>query len=216
LADNNQIQQVTEVSLPEAGVVSEYHLSADVPVKLDFYVSEVVFSSSGSDLVLTSEHGGTIVFKDYLVMAQTDTLPVFELHGGEEVPGNVYMFAFNEAASQFETAAGPTSTVMHEESTTMVLSHGHVPVSPFDEGAEKIAYQDATSLFQHGEGHTLTCASIFSDVSHGLLGDVGSGADCPCESSHAYFPDTSVCSLTDASNSVDELVQMLLDTHHHM
>lgn len=95
-----------QVSLPESGKTVEYHCSPDVPVKFAFFVSEVVFSCDGNDLVLTGENGGAVVIKDYQTMANAGTLPDFELHGGETVPGDIYLFAFSGAHMDIETAAG--------------------------------------------------------------------------------------------------------------
>ena len=94
------------VSLPEAGETIEYRFSQDVPVKFDFFVSEVIFSCDGNDLVLTGDTGGAVVIKDYQSMANEGTLPELQLHGGETVPGDIYLFAFSGAGLDIETAAG--------------------------------------------------------------------------------------------------------------
>ncbi len=43
--------------------------------------------------------------KNYLLLAQNDNLPTFELLDGEQVTGDVYLFAFNEMEEDVETAA---------------------------------------------------------------------------------------------------------------
>ncbi|BDQ36673.1 hypothetical protein SYK_10330 [Pseudodesulfovibrio nedwellii] len=106
MADKISSTSNLEVSLPKAGEVVEYQISSDVPVKFTFFVSEVVFSCNGNDLVFTGEGGGSVVIKDYLALAQENALPSFELKGGEEVPGDIYLFAFNDADQSIETAAG--------------------------------------------------------------------------------------------------------------
>lgn len=115
MAENAQSTSVMQVALPEAGEVVEYLISADVPVKFNFYVSEVLFSCSGNDLVLTGDNGGAVVLKEYQALAQQGALPTFELNGGEEVPGDIYMFAFNESALSVETAAGGEGEGMMED-----------------------------------------------------------------------------------------------------
>ncbi|WP_272700119.1 hypothetical protein [Desulfovibrio sp. Fe33] len=94
------------VELPAPGKVAEFTLHPGVPVVFGFFVSEVVFSSEGADLILTGEDGGVVVFKDYLTMAREGALPDFELHGGEIVPGSIYLFAFTDGSLDVETAAG--------------------------------------------------------------------------------------------------------------
>ncbi|NDV18959.1 hypothetical protein GO013_05935 [Pseudodesulfovibrio sp. JC047] len=106
MADVSGSQSALEISLPRAGEVVEYQMTSDIPVKLNFYVTEVVFSCDGTDLIFTGDQGGTVVIKDYLSLAQADALPAFELKGGEEVPGDIYLFAFNGEEQAVETAAG--------------------------------------------------------------------------------------------------------------
>lgn len=98
--------EMLQVSLPGAGETVEYHFSPAVPVKFNFFVSEVLFSCDGNDLILTGEAGGAVVIKDYQTMANEGTLPELQLHGGETVPGDVYLFAFSGAGLDIETAAG--------------------------------------------------------------------------------------------------------------
>lgn len=107
MAESTQTPSVMQVSLPEAGETVEYRLSPDVPVKFTFFVSEVLFSCDGDDLILSGSEGGSVIIKDYQVMAKEGTLPTFELNGGEEVPGDIYLFAFSDTAMDIETAAGP-------------------------------------------------------------------------------------------------------------
>jgi VCBS repeat-containing protein len=80
-------------------------------VALDFDVTEAVFTGNGDDLVITVEGQGVIVIEDFRLLAEQGALPTFELMGGELVPGDVYLFAFNdvEAAEELETAAEGSS-----------------------------------------------------------------------------------------------------------
>lgn len=97
------------VSLPGAGQTQVYGIAPDIIIEFAFDTANAVFSSNGNDLIITVEGSGTIVFEDYLLLAKTNSLPVFELLGGEEVPGDVFLFAFNEEnenAQSVETAAG--------------------------------------------------------------------------------------------------------------
>ncbi|CCH50063.1 cadherin-like domain-containing protein, partial [Pseudodesulfovibrio piezophilus] len=82
-----------------------YTLPADGVISFGFEVNDAIFSSNDNDLVITTENGGTIVIEDYAVAAEQGNIPVFELIGGEEVPGNVYLFVFNTAGDTIETAA---------------------------------------------------------------------------------------------------------------
>ena len=75
-------------------------------VKFEFNVDEAVFSSDDNDLIITIPGQGSVRIEDY-----EDALdfPTFEMAGGELVPGNVYLFAFNDLNQDneaFETAAG--------------------------------------------------------------------------------------------------------------
>ena len=96
----------TPVSLPGAGQVATVQLTAGMLVVYQFDTSDATFASEGQNLVLTTANGGTIVFEGFLDLASTDELPVFELLGGEQVPGDVYLFAFDLAdEAESETAA---------------------------------------------------------------------------------------------------------------
>lgn len=106
MAESTPSTSVVQVSLPEQGEVVEYQLSADTPLQFNFFVTEVLFSCDGNDLILTGETGGVIVLHDYQTLAQEQALPTFILHSGEEVPGEIYLFAFSDAQNDVETAAG--------------------------------------------------------------------------------------------------------------
>jgi len=108
MAENENTTELTRtpVSLPGAGKSTTYQISADMLVVFDFDTTDAVFSGNGNDLVITTEDGGTIVFQDYLLLAEQDALPTFELIDGEQMPGDVYLFAFNETEeAELETAA---------------------------------------------------------------------------------------------------------------
>ncbi len=95
------------ISLPGAGNIQTYHLDADTPVKFDFDLANAVFNGENGNLEITVEGGGTIVLENYEALADTGSLPLFEMLNGEQVAGDVYLFAF-EGADQnadLETAA---------------------------------------------------------------------------------------------------------------
>jgi VCBS repeat-containing protein len=96
------------ISLPGAGNIQTYQIEADTPVKFDFDLANAVFTGENGNLEITVEGGGTIVLENYEALADTGSLPLFELLNGEQVAGDVYLFAF-EGADQntdLETAAG--------------------------------------------------------------------------------------------------------------
>jgi hypothetical protein len=91
------------VELPAPGETAAYRLTAGVPVKFGFDLSEADFAASGNDLVISLPGGGSVVLRGYLALAGEEALPVFEMLDGQMVPGDVYLFAFGQAV---ETAAG--------------------------------------------------------------------------------------------------------------
>ena len=96
------------IDLPGSGSAQTYQITADAPVRFNFDITEAVFTSSGNDLIITVEGGGSVILQDYLTLAQEGSLPAFELMNGEQVPGDVYLFAFGEAqqtSDAVETAA---------------------------------------------------------------------------------------------------------------
>ncbi|QJB57170.1 VCBS domain-containing protein [Pseudodesulfovibrio sp. zrk46] len=100
--------QIT-VTKPAIDGVTTIPVAADAALIFDFDISTAEFNGNGPDLVITLEEGGVVIVKDYLIMAEEGTLPTFELMDGTEVPGDVYLFAFNEESSDqqdnFDTAA---------------------------------------------------------------------------------------------------------------
>ncbi len=98
------------VNLPGSGETKAYTLSADQLVKFGFDLSTAVFMGEGEDLVITVEGGGTVVLKGYMALAGADELPIFEMQDGEQMPGDFYLFAFNDEGpvleEPIETAAG--------------------------------------------------------------------------------------------------------------
>ncbi|WP_319543692.1 tandem-95 repeat protein [uncultured Pseudodesulfovibrio sp.] len=101
--------QVLQVSLPGAGQTTSYQLSAGVPVKFTFDISEAVFNGSNGNLTIAIEGGGTVVLENYQALAAAESMPVFEMLNGEQVAGDVYLFAFADGADssdgELETAA---------------------------------------------------------------------------------------------------------------
>ena len=96
------------VSLPNPGETTVVKLTPDMLVVFQFDTTEVTFTHHGPDLVLNTPGGGVVVFEGFLSLSDTQSLPVFELLGGEQVPGEVYLFAFEnmDATDDLETAAG--------------------------------------------------------------------------------------------------------------
>ncbi|WP_319584175.1 VCBS domain-containing protein [uncultured Pseudodesulfovibrio sp.] len=103
----NSTTDQLHIALPGAGNIQTYHLDADTPIKFDFDLANAVFTGENGNLEITVEGGGTIVLENYQALADTGSLPLFEMLNGEQVAGDVYLFAF-EGADQnadLETAA---------------------------------------------------------------------------------------------------------------
>jgi hypothetical protein len=208
-----------QVDLPEPGKVVEYTLSPDVPVKFGFFVSEVLFSCDGKDLVLTGEHGGVVIFKDYQAMAQEGALPTFELHGGEEVPGDIYLFAFSNTALEVETAAGPLTD--HNDGVE-IQDHSDSKGGLISGGDE---HSVLDSIHVHGQGAAapadhgiLTYSELFSD-SHGDLflhhGDAAGYVPALFGAEHCVpMSDLASCSFADSFDPMDDALQHVMDFHH--
>jgi hypothetical protein len=209
-----------QVDIPEPGKVAEYTLSSDVPVKFGFFVSEVLFSCDGKDLVLTGEHGGVVVFKDYQSMAQDGALPVFELHGGEQVPGDIYLFAFSNTALEVETAAGP----LPAQTEGVEIKDQTDDRGGLISGGEEHSALDSVHVFDHGtgsahDGHgVLTYTELFSD-SHGELflhhGDEAGYVPALFVAEHCGpAVDVASCSFADSFDPMDDALQQVMDFHH--
>ncbi|XXJ20623.1 VCBS domain-containing protein [Desulfovibrio caledoniensis] len=95
------------ISLPGAGNIQTYQLDADTPVKFDFDLASAVFTGENGNLEITVEGGGTVILENYETLADTGSLPLFEMLNGEQVAGDVYLFAFEGPAQNgdLETAA---------------------------------------------------------------------------------------------------------------
>lgn len=207
MAESTPSQSVMQVSLPKAGEVAEYEVSPDVPVKFNFFVSEVLFSCHGGDLVLTGEEGGVVIIKDYQSLAMDGSLPAFELHGGEMVPGDIYLFAFSNNATDVETAAGtpetnsemeeflddpvsPASLIPHgEDHSALDGSHGHREILALTD-----LFPDAPAEFQPVAG---------DEAGHALL--LFGSVEAP------HLPDMTVCSLADCFDPMDDALQLVVD-----
>ncbi|WP_319584223.1 VCBS domain-containing protein [uncultured Pseudodesulfovibrio sp.] len=105
---------IIQVSLPGAGRSVTYRLTADALVRFTFDLAEAEFIGNGNNLEIIVEGGGTIILEDYLVLAEANTLPTFEMLDGQQVEGGVYLFAFesDQAVTEqdIETAAGAGTT----------------------------------------------------------------------------------------------------------
>lgn len=99
---------IIEISLPSEGETQTYTLTPDTMARFTFDLSEATFTGVNGNLAITAEDGGTITLENYQSLAEAGTLPIFETSEGEQVPGDVYLFAFDGAAGnadEFETAA---------------------------------------------------------------------------------------------------------------
>ncbi|AMK11071.1 VCBS domain-containing protein [Pseudodesulfovibrio indicus] len=105
---------IVRVLLPGAGRSTSYRLTSDSLVRFDFDLSEAEFKGVGNDLEITVEGGGKVVLLDYLLLADANTLPLFEMMDGQQVAGDVYLFAFDtdqpQTQDDLETAAGAGAT----------------------------------------------------------------------------------------------------------
>jgi len=220
VAESTLSQHSMQVDLPESGKVAEYSLSADVPVKFGFFVSEVLFSCDGQDLVLAGENGGVVIFKDYQAMAQQGTLPVFELHGGEEVPGDIYLFAFSNTALEVETAAGPLMD--HDENVEIEVhtdsKGGLISGGDKHSALDSVQVHDSETGAAHAEHGILTYSELLSD-SHGELsllhGDATGYVPALFGAEHcAPTADLASCSLADSFDPLGDALQHVMDFHH--
>ncbi|WP_419785369.1 tandem-95 repeat protein [Pseudodesulfovibrio sp.] len=101
----------TSVNLPGPNQTQVVKLTPNMLIEYNFDVADVTFSHNGSDLVLNAQNGGTLVFEGFLDLAHDGGLPVFQLISGEQVPGEVYLFAFeNVNQNESETAANAAQT----------------------------------------------------------------------------------------------------------
>ena len=189
-----------QVSLPEAGETVEYHFSPDVPVKFTFFVSEVVFSCDGNDLILTGENGGAVVIRDYQAQANAGALPEFELHGGETVPGDIYLFAFSGAGLDIETAAGSEEEMAGEGGDPVMPEQGLDPLDvPEAGGAE-----DHSSLVSPVAGEVLAFDAVLPET-------VGEAA-LPGVSVFGFEGGTALGFLSDVHDSLADAVQHIIDS----
>jgi len=104
--------QQIQVSLPGAGKTQTYRVEADTPVKFDFDLADAVFSGIDGNLDITVEGGGTVVLENYQALADAGSLPLFEMASGEQVAGDVYIYAFDgvDRNADMETAADNANT----------------------------------------------------------------------------------------------------------
>ena len=190
---------VLHVSLPEAGETVEYRFSQDIPVKFNFFVSEVLFSCNGNDLILTGDSGGSVVIKDYQSMANEGTLPEFQLHGGETVPGDIYLFAFSGAGLDIETAAG-TEEEMAGEGVEFTSPGNMLDATDLP---ENLGTQDHSSL-----GTPLTREIIVFDDVLPHHGDVA----MPGVSAFRFEADPVIGSLADIHDPMADAIQHIIDS----
>lgn len=193
--------EMLQVSLPEAGETVEYSFSSDVPVKFNFFVSEVLFSCNGNDLVLTGETGGAVVIKDYQTMANEGTLPEFQLYGGETVPGDVYLFAFSGAGLDIETAAG-TEEEMEGNGQELAPLDSIPGVQDVQDDALS---EDHSSLGAPATGEPLAFDDVLS-----VHGDVALAG----VSVFRFDADPVIGSLADIHDPVADAIQHIIDSPH--
>lgn len=196
MAEKNQSHNMMQVSLPESGEKVEYQLSADTPVKFTFFVSEVLFSCDGNDLVLTGHNGGAVVIKDYQTMAQEGSLPTFELNGGEKVPGDIYMFAFSNEVLEVETAAGGEVEGGSEFRGEVLPDIDHDP-------AELPDVEDSSSALE---------GLRFDD----LIVNSEEQIELPGASPVRIDSDMNMASLSDSVDPIDDTIQQIIDSPEHL
>jgi len=208
MADKISSTSNLEVSLPKAGEVVEYQVSSDVPVKFTFFVSEVVFSCNGNDLIFTGDGGGSVVIKDYLTLAHEDALPSFELKGGEEVPGDIYLFAFNDAEQSIETAAGgdiDNAVIGEDYGDTISPSEWLEPLMVPEETGDSSSSLDI-----------LTPEHLFSCDSLGSIGDEAVAVSLFGATSVQVDHGMSMGSLADGYDSVNDTIQLIIDSPEYV
>lgn len=115
MTDTSTTQRpVIQVSLPGAGQSASYTLTADALVRFTFDLAEAEFIGNGNNLEILVEGSGRIILLDYLTLADANTLPVFEMLDGQQIEGEVYLFAFENdqpvTEQDIETAAGAATS----------------------------------------------------------------------------------------------------------
>ncbi|MBI9080619.1 MAG: cadherin-like domain-containing protein, partial [Pseudodesulfovibrio sp.] len=98
-------KNVVVLNLPGEGNAETYKIDPNKPFQFGFDTADALFTGNGNDLVISTEDGGAIILENYLLLAKDGQVPTFELINGEEAPGDVYLFAFNDETEQLETAA---------------------------------------------------------------------------------------------------------------
>ncbi|WP_272699565.1 VCBS domain-containing protein [Desulfovibrio sp. Fe33] len=108
----NTTSKQLQVSLPGAGKTQTYQVEADTPVKFNFDLADAVFSGIDGNLDITVEGGGTVILENYQALADAGSLPLFEMVNGEQVAGDVYIYAFDgvDRNADLETAADNADT----------------------------------------------------------------------------------------------------------
>jgi|GEM_PF-3286689 len=95
------------INLPSTGAESAtYTLPENGQVSFGFDISDAVFNANDHNLIISIEGQGSVIIENYQNMAQEGSAPTFTLIGGEQVPGNVYLFLFNDGGDNLETATG--------------------------------------------------------------------------------------------------------------
>ncbi|MBI9113057.1 hypothetical protein, partial [Maridesulfovibrio ferrireducens] len=93
------------INLPGKGESVIYKVDETTSFNFGFNYSDATFTGNGDDLVISSEDNGIIILEGYLPLAKEELVPDFVLEDGEEIPGNVYLFAFSQDSNEIETAA---------------------------------------------------------------------------------------------------------------
>ena len=92
------------IQVPDSGNESvSYALPNKGEVVFGFDIGEAVFSSSNENLVISMEGQGDIIIENYENVARSGNAPTFTLLNGEQVPGDVYLFVFNQPGQDAET-----------------------------------------------------------------------------------------------------------------
>lgn len=93
------------INLPQNGQETViYQLPQSGEISFGFDTENAIFSADGGNLVISVENVGSVILEGYQALAQSGTVPTMALMGGEVVPGDVYLFVFNNG-EDIQTAA---------------------------------------------------------------------------------------------------------------
>lgn len=109
-----QLTSGSVIQIPDSAKESTtYSLPENGEVVFGFDIGEAVFNSRGDDLVISMDDDRSVIIENYENVARSGNAPTFTLLNGEQVPGDVYLFVFNQPGQEtetFETAADSGTT----------------------------------------------------------------------------------------------------------